>query len=142
MIKNKKGWIRIVEAFTMILILTGVFLIILNKNPSIDFSQEIYEKEKEILMDIQLNNSLRESVLSPDIENLPIELSGFSADLKNKIDDKTPNDLECGAKICILDDECILSNSVEKDTYTQEVIITSTLSTYSPRKLKLFCWEK
>ena len=72
--KNKSGWIRIVEAFTMIILITGIFLLILDRgNSTKDFSQEIYDKEQGILREIQLNNSLREGILSFDSNSLPIE---------------------------------------------------------------------
>jgi len=138
MIKNKSGWIRIVEAFAMILLITGVFLIIIDKESPKDFSGEINEKERGILRDIQLNNSLRDNILN--VGTLPIELESFPVNLKEKIISETPSYLECKAKICTLDDDCLLSDSVVQSIYTQEVIISSNLVKYSPRKLKLFCW--
>lgn len=143
MIKNKSGWIRIVEAFATILLITGIFLMVLDNNPPPeDFSQKIYEGEQGILRRIQLNDSLRESVLSFDIGTLPIKWENFPQDLKEKIISKTPSNLECKAEICKVNENCILSESIDKSIYIQNVIITSTLEKYSPRKLKLFCWEK
>lgn len=143
MVKKEHGWIRIVEAFAMILLISGVFLMILDRRDSPDdFSQKIYEDEQGILRRIQLNDALRESVLSFDIGTLPIKWENFPQDLKEKIISKTPSHLECKAKICKINDDCILSESIDNNIYTQEVIIASTLDIYSPRKLKLFCWEK
>ena len=141
---EKRGWIRIIEAFSTILLITGVLLIVLNKGylPKEDISQRIYEKQQGILREIQLNNSLRESILSFDSNSLPIEWSSFPQDLKDKIISKTPGDLECKAKICNINDICVLNEISDKDIYAQKVIITATLEKYSPRQLKLFCWEK
>ena len=140
--KNKKGWIKIVEAFTMILLIAGIFLVFLNNDSSSDFSQEIYKKEQEILNGIRLDFSLREDIMSFSLSSLPINLENFPTNLKTGITSKIPNNLNCDSKICELNDDCVLSNSVDKSTYTQEMIITSTNSIYSPRKLKLFCWRK
>lgn len=142
MIKNNSGWIRIVEAFAMILLITGIFLMVLDRDSPEDFSQKIYEQEQGILRRIQLNDSLRESILSFDIGALPIKWENFPQDLKEKIISKTPSNLECKAEICKVNENCILSESIYKSIYTQKVVITSTLEKYSPRKLKLFCWEK
>ena len=142
MIKDKSGWIRIVEAFTMILLITGIFLIVLERDSTKDFSQEIYEKEQGILREIQLNNSLRESILSFNSDSLPIEWENFPQNLKEKIISRTPSYLECKAKICNVNDPCVLSETSNESIYAQKVIITSSLEKYSPRKLKLFCWEK
>ena len=125
----------------MILIITGVFLIIIDRDSPEDSSQKIYEKEQGILRGIQLNDSLRENILSFDVGILPIEWDDFPENLKEKIISKTPSYLECKAKICNANEDCILSEFIDKDVYTQEVIITSTSGEYSPRKLKLFCWE-
>jgi len=141
MIKTNSGWIRIVEAFTMILLITGIFLMVFNRDSPEDFSQKIYEKEQEILRRIQLNDSLRESILSFDIETLPIKWENFPHDLKEEIISKTPSNLECKAKICNVKDICVLSETSKESIYAQSVTITATLEKYSPRKLKLFCWE-
>ena len=141
--KNKSGWIRIVEAFTMIILITGIFLLILDRgNSTKDFSQEIYDKEQGILREIQLNNSLREGILSFDSNSLPIEWENFPQDLKEKIISKTPSYLNCQAKICNVDSLCVLSETSSESIYAQSVTITASIEKYSPRNLKLFCWVK
>ena len=119
----------------MILFIAGIFLVVIDKDTPEDFSQEIHEKEQGILREIQLNNSLRENILSFSIGSLPIEWESLPEGL-------IPSYLECKSKICKTDEDCILSEPVNKSIYTQEVIISSTLETYNPRKLKIFCWEK
>lgn len=138
MMKNRTGFIRIIEAFTMILLIAGVFLVVVDRESPIDFSKEIHEKEQGILRGIQLNDSLRKDILS--FNTLPVEFESFSENLKEEIISETPGFLECKSKICALDDDCLLSDSVAGNVYTQEVIISSTLEKYAPRKLKLFCW--
>ena len=142
MIKEKSGWIRIVEAFTMILLITGVFLIVLEKDLAKDFSQVIYEKEQGILREIQLTNSLRENVLSFNSSSLPVEWDNFPPDLKEKIISKTPSYLNCKAKLCNVNELCVLSETPNENVYVQSVTITANNEKYNPTKLKLFCWEK
>lgn len=159
MVIHKKGWIKIVEAFISILLIVGVLLVLLNKGYlGEDISSKVYDAELSILRGVQLDTELRRDILIsnrsgyPDTIEipLPIEWEEFEdvegervlADVKEKIIDQTPSYLECIAKICELEDDC-LSNELERmEIYTQHVSITSTYDIWSPRKLKLFCWVK
>ena len=98
LIKNKHGWIRIVEASVAILIIIGVVLVILDKGyiQRDDASEQIYETENLILRDIQNNNTLRDAVLNPGISP-PINDSeaGFPISIINKVNNEKPNYLDC-----------------------------------------------
>lgn len=141
--KNKRGWIRIIEVFIAILLITGILLIVLDKEEGLekDISSKIYKAEVSILREIQLNNSLREDILDLDVTN-PVEWEGeyFPSNVKSKITSRTPNYLTCKAKICSLDSVCDLSESSEDDIYAQSAVISANLQKYDPRQLKLFCW--
>ena len=137
--KNRKGWIRIVEAFVAILLIAGVFLIVVNKGQieKVDASPKIHDVEVGILREIQLDNNLRNEILSINEDSLPIEWSGFP-------EEKIPNYLNCTAEICKVGDLCILEGYPDKEVYSESVIITTTLQVleFDPRVLKLFCWNK
>lgn len=138
---EKKGWIRIVEAFTAIILITGILLIMFSKdiNKEESPSKRIFEQEQGILRHIELNNSLREEILSFNVDDLPVSLNDFSDILKNSINEKTPSYLSCDAKICKLGGECFSEDESSNDIYVQKAIISSSLSSYSPRELTLFC---
>ena len=143
---KKSGWIRIIEAFTMILLITGFLLIIFSKDlvSRNSNSEGVYEKIQETLRQIQLNSTLRNSIIEPSSSSLPVSWEDFPLDLKKVIGNETPSYLECTGKICSLTSDCLLDDNEnpDKNLYIQKVIITSTLESYSPRELKLFCWEK
>ena len=143
MIKNKKAWIRIVEAFVAILLIMGVLLIVMDKGyfKREDISAEIYKIEISILREIQLDNELREEILSA---NPPVEWddSDFPLETKNKIISRLPNYLDCEAKICTINETCVFDKVFDKDIYAQSVSIIAGLIEYNPRQLKLFCWIK
>jgi len=152
---DKRGWLKIVEVFTTILLIIGVLLIITNRvvYEREDIQENIYEAEVGILREIQLDETLRESILNLAEENLPIESDtelgelnpGFPQDIRDLILDKKPDYLNCKAKICSASDaECHLDSYGNKDTYAQSVIITvlKTSADYTPKKLKVFCWIK
>lgn len=136
--KNKSGWIRIIEAFIMIVLLTGLVLVILAKDKIgfNDSSESVYLKEQALLNEIQSNNTLRDVVLNSAV---PLEWSSFPVNLKYKIN-QTEN-LNCSGRICALGDDCIMNVST-KNVYTQSVIIIANLNKYDPRRLKIFCAEK
>ena len=140
--QNKRGWIKIVEAFVAILLIAGFVLTILNKGyiKKDDSSSEIYNIEITILQDIQSNNSLRQEILNTN--PLPVNWSDFPPNVKNKIILDPPAYLECEGKICELSDSCLLEKSIDEDIYSRSVLITSTLTNYNPRQLKMFCWGK
>lgn len=139
--KNKYGFIRIIEAFFMIMLITGVLLFFFSqeKMPRNDRASDIREMEQEILKQIQNNASLRDEILS---QNLPTEWDSFPVLTKSKIQAETPSDLNCQAKICNLNDECVLTNSVEENIFAQRILISADLNDYKLRQLKLFCWGK
>jgi len=143
-IKNKRGWIRIVEAFVAILLIAGTLLIIINKGylEKEDSSSKIYDLQISILREIELNNEFREQILNAG--ELPINWDdiNFPLEVKNKILYRTPNYLKCEAKICEMDKICELKVYPNKNVYAQAVAITATLKIYKPRQLKLFCWEE
>ena len=142
--KNKKGWIRIVEAFVAILIIAGIVLIVIGRDQSQreDSSSATYTSMVAIIREIQLNNTLRGEILGT---SGVIEWEGFDSaapQTKAKIIEKTPAYLECVGKICATNDVCLLANSQVKNIYSEDAIISSTLQTYNPRILKLFCWSR
>jgi hypothetical protein len=130
---DKKGWIRIAEAFVSVLIVVGAAMVVVKGGVQTDdISEKIYDIEVAILREIRLNDSLRDEIL----------LTSGIVEWDNKVIDKTPDWLECVAKICPPDSECLLIDESEKSVYAHSALITSTLDIFNPRQLKLFCWEK
>ena len=130
--KDRKAWIRIVEAFLAILIITGVLLIVIARQPSrVDISQSVYEKQRQILDVVSKNDILREDIIERD-DNTNVDV---------KIGKMAPSSWGFETKICPMDNICSSDNAPsEKEIYTTEVVISSTLETYSPKKLRFFVW--
>ncbi len=131
--KDIKAWLRIVEAFIAVLIVIGVVLAVLSKqSPGANISESVYEKQRNILNIIGKNNGLRAYVLA-----------GNNAEINNVIDDMVPASWNYATEICELDSICnSASTPNDKEVYTTEVVITSTLTQYSPKKLRFFVWMK
>ena len=142
---NKKAsWIRIAEAFISIMLIISILTIIVKNNyPNKgDASSKIYERETAVLREIELNKTLRNEILSPDM--LPVNWTdiNFPENVKNKINEETQDYLECEGKICEIDVACELDVYPEEEIFVQSVFIAGNLTKYAPRQLRLFCWMK
>jgi hypothetical protein len=136
MVKNKRGWIRIVEAFIAVLLIAGVLLFVINKGyiGKRDISEQVYTVQLAVLREIELDDTLRTQVLEADIEG------EVPQDIEDKVEDRIPDYLTCEAKICELDSVCALDSFIEKDVYAQPVAIATQGDNPEMRQLKLFCW--
>jgi|APSaa5957512576_1039674.scaffolds.fasta_scaffold09833_3 hypothetical protein len=144
--KNKRGWVKMIEVVIALLLITGVLLLLASRDfvKKESISMTVYEQEALILREIQLNNSLRQGILT--LSPLPIEWNDFdSPDLtpvKEKIEKRTPTNLVCEAKICFMNQTCESPSSNKENIYSQSAAITSTNNLQDFRQLKLFCVVK
>lgn len=139
---NKKAWIKIVEAFTAIMLVAGVLLIVINQGyvKEQDISSQVYDVEVAILREIQLDENIRTEILSTSDS---IEITETTSPLTwNKIEERMPDYLECRAKICEIGNNCEILELPDQDIYVQTVAITAILEVYDPKQLKLACWSK
>lgn len=140
--KNKKAWIRIVEALIAILLIMGFLILILNSQAgeSKSISSKVYSAENAILREIQLNSTYRTYILT--INNF-VEFDFFYPDLRTHITKRIPEYLECTSKICdfATDSVCDIS-SLEGNIYVRSVMIAGDSTTYEPKLLKMFCWTQ
>lgn len=137
--KNRKGWIKIVEAFIAILLVAGVALIVVQSGglQREDISTGIQDIQISMIREVQLNNTLRDEIVNTNGE---VEWESFPSETKAKIESKTPSYLTCQAKLCGPGANCLFTGQEETDVYAQSALISSSLDTFNPRVLKLFCW--
>ncbi len=133
MVKNKKAWLRIVEASIAILIVVGVVLIMMSgRGVDRDISDEVYQRQEEILNVILNNNSFRNDILD-----------GNSNKINNEILRLVPFSWDFSVNICNVDEVCPNPQLVqEEEVYITERIVSSTISQYSPKKIRFFIWIK
>ncbi|HTZ41843.1 MAG TPA: hypothetical protein VMC07_01385 [Candidatus Omnitrophota bacterium] len=135
--KNKKGWVRLVEAFASVLLIGTVLILIVNQqNPKEDRIPGIVsDYEISILRNIELNETLRNSIITAS--------ASFPTDVKTQVESLIPPSLLCATALCETNELCNFSGaSTGADVYAQKIFITSTLTYYHPKQLKLFCWAK
>ncbi len=140
---GKRGWIRIVEAFVVILLVAGVSAYLFSKTQINNDLLKIKEFEISALKEIELNEALRINVLqsSPPIqsdeENFPGELRIF---FKNLL----PAYLSCREKICEINEICGIDypqEAIEQEIYAHSVVISAENTIYKPKQLKIICWK-
>lgn len=143
-IRNRRGWVKVLEVFVSIILVMGVIFFILNRGGGGNVSTDAYEMELSILKKVQLNDSLRGTIL--DEGSLPVNWSSFDSGellkIKQVINEGKIDSFECESRICSLKDVCVSEIEIGKDIYVQSVVISADSNTYSPRQFKLFCWEK
>ena len=111
--KNKRGWIKIVEAFIAILMIVSVLTIIVMKDlvTKDNGSEKVYEEEFYILQKIQINSSFRTDILTLDTVPLESTDPGFPFNTDLVLNSTTLESFNCSLKICVPGQECILDSS-------------------------------
>ena len=129
---NKKGWIRIAEAFLAIMIILGAMVFIMARQPaSTDTGSSVYDTEVHILDIISHNDSLRTDILS-----------GKNDRINSTVALMIPNNLDFTTIVCNLNDICNPNSPLDKEVYSRDVLITSNLTYYNVKKLRLSVWER
>jgi len=140
--KNKKGWIKVVEAFMAIVFLIGVIYMVIGSGKFKEETSGLYEeKEYEVLLKIQTNETLRQEIVSQTDFTIDSNDTGFSDMIKDFLDlNKIPG-ATCYTKICGSMEDCVIDRNLEGNVFTSEILITNSITTYSPRKVKMFCMD-
>jgi hypothetical protein len=143
--RTKKGWIRIFEATVAILLVSSVLVVVYTRQPdrSLDASEYVYTLQKEILDELSLNETLRSAILSSDEDTVSAVVTLFVAS-------KIPSTFDGRIRICPLSSPpspCKLNEtdflaSKDSDVFVTDTVIASNLTTYSPKKVRLFVWER
>ena|SRR3989344_4142891 len=146
MIGNKRGFLRIIEAAVAVMLVAGVLLFFISKQVNLgDQTQnKILDNENIILNEISQSSDFRNIVLQQqedvEISNNTIE-SGLSS-IYNYARQRMPPQLNIKLKICSLNVVCGLNNYPQVNVYSQSIAITSNVTTYNPKQLKMFAWQE
>lgn len=129
---NKKAWLRIVEAFLAILIVISAVLIIVSKTQTrVDISGDVNYKQRQVLDIVAKDDNLRERVIQGDSEYLNSRISSI-----------IPQNWNFTTKICSIEDICNADTPLDREVYVSQIIITSSVNEYNPKKVKFFVWAK
>ena len=118
------------EAFIAIMLILGVLIVLysnaINKPKK---SEEVYNTEKIILDEISFNEDLRNAVMSNNTAVLMEYVAGRIG----------KSSFNYTVRICTVEDVCSLS-IYKKEFYAKDRIIGSNLTSYEPKKVKIFMW--
>lgn len=168
---NKKGFLKIVEAFIAILIISGVMIFVYVNNIQSPRQEDYtYQVIRLALKDISNDEAMRENILNVN----PFEDSsaeGFDSNsnenaeiiaIANRLSQLIPPEFDFRFRVCELDDACGLQNLPNKNVFSDEVSVSSTLTNtgclpsdsvgcspehcepsceFFPKKIRLFIWS-
>ena len=150
--RNKRGWMRILEATIAVLIVAGVLVVVYSRQEirGVDQTDYFYNLQRQILMDVSSRSNLRLAVLKT--ENVNDDYFDVVNDfIRLRIPEAfnyTIRICELGSDVdfCKVKDSKIVGEIRDKNVFVEEVIISADLGDgsepkYEPRKLRLFVWE-
>ncbi|MFH0831378.1 MAG: hypothetical protein V1886_00715 [archaeon] len=127
--KSKKAWIRIAEAAIAIIMLASIILMLIGKQAEKnDLGESMYKIQHSILDEAARNETVRSAALS-----------GNDAVVKSFITERMPPGINFTVKICGLAGQCSIELP-EKEVYVDDILVSSTMIHYEPRKLRFFAW--
>ena len=128
---DRKAWLRILEAFLAVLIILSTILVIMSRQgPKIDVSETIYEIQRNVLEIVSKNAILRNDILIEENTNVNDLISNLA-----------PAEWNYSTNICNLSLICPNPvNVYSTEVYSTEVVVSSNLTKYAPKKLRFFVW--
>ena len=116
MVKNKKGWIKVIEAFLSIMLLMSLLFLVFNDNSDSNENvrRAIERKESEFLKEIELNQTLRDDILGANVLPVTSNLDSFPGIFRNYTKEEFKNE-NCIFKLCSAEEECVLNKTNSKE---------------------------
>lgn len=131
---NKKGWLRIVEAFLGILLIMSTLIIVIQQQRTASSSnEEVQIREKDILNLIVRDDSLRSEILS-----------WKAKETNERIKPLVPSGYNYSIELCRYNELCPLNFTVQNTIYSDETIIVANITHYVSNeavKIKLYFWK-
>lgn len=141
--KNKKAIMSMLESFIAITLIIVIIYAIIEQGGWQEnlISEKISSDEVGVLRAVQFNETCRADVLN---SSAPVYWNNefFPESIISEVTKRKPSYLECRAKICEIAQPCFMEEEIEKDVYSQSAFISANATLYSPKELRLFCWEK
>lgn len=145
MVNGKKAWVRIVEAFLAILVITSAFAFIyVSENQKQRDANYIYSLEDNLLESIASNPEFREIIFATNIseageKSIVRDENTNNDKIENYTRENVPANLDFELKVCEIK-SCIITS--DKNVYYRERILSSNLTSILTRKIALFAFER
>ena len=145
--RNKRGWIRILEATIAVMIVAGVLVVVYSKQADMGVGPADYfhSLQRQILLDISSSSDLRVLALNKN----ETELNLFVGDIVPDAFGYYLRVCELGnvTDYCKIDEVGVVAETRDKDVFVEQIIVSADLgdgsnAMYDPKKVRLFVWEK
>jgi len=143
--RNKKGWLKLVEAGLAIVLLGSVLLVVYINNSVGDVDRSfLLDSEDAILEEIARNETLRLSILSC-VEG---ELNSTTSEVYNFTNDTLEDAYSFKISCCPIVGDCGVMGSfdptggIQRDVFVRERIISSNSTHYSPKRVTIYSYVK
>jgi hypothetical protein len=139
--RNKRAWLKLMEAGVAVVLLGSVLLAVYVNNNVLGVDRGfLLDYEQEILDEIAMNDSLRTSVLNCEVGGV-----NSGEDMYDFIDSKLPKNYGFAVTCCYVNGSCGESlldptGGINKDVFVRERIISSNLTMYSPRRITIYSY--
>ena len=132
---NKGGFLRILEAFVAVMIIGGVVGFL--------YFQKVSAPKQEDTANELLSLALKEISKNPDLRQAVLDgnENGVTTEIRKII----PAEYELKIRICSLSDICSLQENINKEIYSSEVSVSTTIDNVNdlnPKKARVFIWKK
>lgn len=136
-VKNKKGWMMIVEAVIAVMILFGFVFIAMAKQAqetrALQEKPNFYDVANSLAVKAQENETIRGHVLGELEEEVQKDLQDEASKINSR--------LKVNVNITEVGGSCTFTlPGEEKEIYSASVLI-ATNSDYDPKKLCIFVWQ-
>jgi len=139
LMKNRKGWVKILEAAVAIMLIFGFMLYLRAKVEKPALADQMYEMTHRVLSEISANETLRNEILNETLVEKPLTNISLNASI-NKYG------FDYSFKVCKIADSCpptLPAESKDKEIFADTIIMSANPGQiYSPKKLSLFVWMK
>jgi hypothetical protein len=152
--RNKRAWIRILEATMAVLIVSGVLLVVYARQSdrSVSPADYFYSLQRQVLADISSRSDLRLAVLNV---NEDVETDDNFVIVNDFVNSRVPEAFGYSLRICDLGsnaDFCkmrsdVYISTVDRDVFVEEIVISSEIGGGEdavgddPKKVRFFIWE-
>ncbi len=133
-IKDKRAFMKIVEAFIAIMLIMAAVLMIISRSSPEENREELTQTGERILKFISEDENLMSQALMNNTEGI-----------NKTIAQLVPATINFYVNICYYNSVCPNNNadSLRKYVYSTQILIPGNLTLSNPKtKLKLFFWEK
>jgi len=150
--KNKRGWMRILEATIAVMLVSGVLIVVYSTqvDKGIAPAEYFFSLQKGILADVSSRSDLRLAILNT-YNDEDLNDGNFSI-ISEFIASRVPDAFGYSLRVCNLGDHCKMNsadyiNTLDKEVFVEEIIVSSELgngenAVYDkPKKFRFFIWE-